>query len=51
MKTKGCGWCNKGLRIECYLIDDEGNTASIEDHMVQTCIARYCPMCGIRLDG
>lgn len=49
-RDKGCAWCNKNLRFECYLIDDEGHTASIENNVVQTVIAEFCPMCGKRLE-
>jgi hypothetical protein len=44
-----CGWCGQGLRFECYLIDDDGNTASIDENIVQTVIAKYCPECGREL--
>lgn len=49
-REKKCEWCNKNLRFECNLIDDEGNTASIENNVVQTCIAKFCPVCGRRLN-
>ncbi|HEX3018521.1 MAG TPA: hypothetical protein VHP31_11815 [Caproicibacter sp.] len=45
-RKKGCEWCNKGLRFECNLIDSQGNTASVENNVVQTCIADFCPHCG-----
>ena len=48
-REKGCAWCNKNLRFECYLIDDEGHTASIENNVVQTVIAEFCPVCGRQL--
>lgn len=48
-REKWCEWCNKGLRFECCLIDDNGNTASIENNMVQTCIAKVCPNCGRKI--
>lgn len=45
-----CAWCKRvnktKERFECYLIDDEGNTSSVYNHMVQTVIANYCPVCG-----
>jgi hypothetical protein len=45
-RNNGCEWCNTELRFECYLIDDDGHTASIENNVVQTIIADYCPVCG-----
>lgn len=48
-REKGCPWCNKGLRFESYLINAEGNTASVKNNEVQTCIAKFCPKCGRRL--
>jgi hypothetical protein len=50
MIPKDCEWCSKGLRFECYLIDEEGHTASVKDNIVQTCIAIFCPMCGRKLE-
>lgn len=50
-----CDWCThvftKGRRFECYLIDDTGNTAPecINNHMVSTVIAAFCPVCGAKL--
>lgn len=46
-----CGWCKHKLRFECYLIDDDGYTASIKNNIVQTVIAEFCPMCGRPLKG
>lgn len=51
-----CNWCDqleeRRLRFECNWIDEEGYTASFEDpdaHIVATCIAKYCPVCGRKL--
>ena len=49
-RERGCEWCKIGLRFECYLVDDDGHTASIQDHVVQTVIADFCPICGKRLE-
>lgn len=42
-----CVWCHiKGYeRFECIPIDDDGHSL-VYDHMVQGCIADYCPKCG-----
>ena len=49
-RENGCVWCGKSLRFECYLIDDDGYTASIVNNVVQTVIANFCPLCGKRLE-
>ena len=55
--THKCEYCEcvekNDLRFECYWIDAEGNTASFQDrerHIVATMIAKYCPICGRKLD-
>jgi hypothetical protein len=50
-KKNDCGWCNRkdGYdRIECTLIDHEGNSLAV-DHMIVSCEADYCPVCGRRM--
>lgn len=49
MSTEPCDWCCGEDRFECYLVDDDGNTISIKDNVVQTVIAHFCPNCGRRL--
>lgn len=51
---KGCAWCNRtdGYdRFECCLINNDGNTLVTRDHMVVSCVADYCPVCGRRLES
>ena len=50
MSKEACGWCKAGYRIECYLIDDYGNTLSIKGYVVQPVIASYCPNCGRKME-
>ena len=49
-KAGKCVWCDwvqgNNYRFECYAIDDDGNTASVKDNIVQTCIAEFCPVFG-----
>ncbi|RNC62776.1 MAG: hypothetical protein AWM53_01995 [Candidatus Dichloromethanomonas elyunquensis] len=50
--NKGCGWCNRldeYDRFECTLINHEGSDMAV-DHMIVSCIADYCPVCGRRLE-
>ena len=51
LKKDNCGWCRiKGYeRIEFYPIDDDGH-ALAKDHTVVSGIAKYCPMCGRKLE-
>lgn len=50
-----CEWCERiketQERFECYLINDDGYATSVKDHVVQTVIAKYCPVCGMPLVG
>ena len=50
---KGCAWCKRtdGYdRFECCLINNDGSTL-VHKHMVISCIADYCPVCGRRLES
>lgn len=49
-KIVECEWCdNKEYnRFECSLINSEGHSL-VNDNMVVTCIADFCPKCGRRI--
>ena len=50
-REQGCGWCKRtdGYdRIECVPINHEGSDLAV-DHMIVSCVADFCPVCGRKL--